>query len=211
MSVGDDETLDGEERSRSNSTATLMPGSNSQSQTNGHDAVVSQFSTMKRRTKDPTHSSKSEAEAFSQLNLLTRRYFLTFLSNTYADEPVRAIFPGMRSDHQVYREAKYRVQRSYKTWKGEVLKWALQWIQRWIKSATGLKRQALRSELSTFAGIKAEVRKEYDSKWLESVFRFGIEAVDFEAITEDGLRFLKCKSPAMPVHGSAEACCKCSD
>ena len=191
--VVEDESTDGEERSRSNSSTTLMPGSNSQSQTNGHDVVESHFRKT-RRTKLPTTQAltKSEGTAFSELNVLSRRYFLAYLSNTFADEPVCAIFPGMRSDHAVYKEAKYRVQRSYKTWKGEVLKAALQWVQRWIKSARGEARQTLLSEMATFADLKAEIRKEYDHSWLESVFRFGIEAVDFGRITPDGLRFLKC-------------------
>ena len=39
--------------------------------------------------------------------------------------------------------------------------------------------------------IKAEIYKKYDYKWLESIFKFGIKAVNFKTITLNGLRFLK--------------------
>ena len=183
----------GFERSRSNSSTTLMPGSNSQSQSqmNGHDVVTVEPSPV--ANKKSKTSSKTEATAFAELNMLSRRYFLAYLSNTFTDEPVRTVFPGMKSDHRVYKDGKFRVQRSYKTWKAEVLKSALQWVQRWIKSARS-GRQVFLSGLSAFADIKAELRKEYEHKWLESVFRFGIDAVDFETISSEGLRFLKCES-----------------
>ena len=199
----DDGYNSGEERSQSNSTATLMPGSNSHSQTtgisgsnnsqgrpNGHETVV-EVSTAMRKSKVKSQA-KTEAAALSELNLLSRRYFLAFLSNTFTDEPIRAVFPGMKSNNRVYKDAKYRVQRSYKTWKSEVLRWALQWVQRWIKSAPGRSRQDFVRGLSIFAELKGEIRREYEPKWLESVFRFGIEAVDFDTITANGLLFLKC-------------------
>ncbi len=130
--------------------------------------------------------------------LKSNRYFLTYLSNRYADEPVRTVFIGMKADHDTYKEAKRRVQSSYKTWKGQVLQASFQWIQRWIHSARG-ERFTYLSGLSTFSAIKAEIRSDWDNTWLETVFRFGIEAVDYEQISPEGIRFLKCKD-----HSSVE-------
>ena len=59
-----------------------------------------------------------------------------------------------------------------------MLKWALAWVQRWMKSAPSTRRREFLEGLSTFAELKSEIRKDYDFKWLESVFRFGLEAVD---------------------------------
>ena len=100
------------------------------------------------------------------------------MSHNYVDEPLRMVFPGMKSGHDTYKDARKRVQRSYKTWKGERLKWALAWVQRWMKSAQSLRRREFLEGLSTFAELKSEIRKDYDFKWLEGVFRFGLEAVD---------------------------------
>lgn len=161
-----------------------------------HDTTMPESNTPKKPTaksKPKTTVAKTEAEAFNELNIISRRYYLTFLSHNYVDEPLRVVFPGMKTGHPTYKEARRRVQRSYKTWKSEMLKWALIWVQRWMRSPPSLERREMLDSLTTFAEIKAEIREEYDPKWLESVFRFGLEAVDFETITPDGLRFLKCK------------------
>ena len=50
------------------------------------------------------------------------------------------------------------------------------------------------TEKGTFKEIKAEIRKEWDDSWLEMMFRFGIEAVNFEEISPEGMCYLKCKS-----------------
>lgn len=128
----------------------------------------------------------------AELNLLSRRYFLTYLSNQYVDEPIRTVFPGMKVDNPIYKDARKRVQSSYKTWKGHVLTQANQWIQRWISSARG-ERLAYLSSLTVFAEFRKELSKEFENAWLETVFKFGIEAVEFERITPDGLRFLRCE------------------
>ena len=194
-----------------------MPGSNSQSQlnsqtqsdshsqTNPYSQVHAHRITAESSTpKKPSTKSraKTEAEAYNELNILSRRYYLAFLSHNYVDEPLRTVFPDMKSGHDIYKNARRRVQRSFKTWKGEMLKWSLAWVQRWMQSSPSLERREMLEGLTTFAEIKAEIRKEYDPKWLESVFRFGIEAVDFNDITPDGLRFLKCKSLSIPACGS---------
>ena len=46
----------------------------------------------------------------------------------------------------------------------EMLKWALAWVQRWMKSSPNLKRREILENLTTFtfAEIKTKIRKEYD-------------------------------------------------
>lgn len=192
----DDEEAGAEERSRSNSTVTLMPSSNGASQSHGESQLqvpeLEKVGFDKGKLKKTGKAEKNESAAMAELNILCRRYFLTYLSNTYVDEPIRAVFPGMKIDHPVYKDAKRRVQSSYKTWKGQVLVAALGWVQRWISSARGA-RLAYLSNLSTFADIKGEIHANFDDSWLETVFKFGIDAVDFEDISLMGLRFLKCK------------------
>ena len=122
------------ERSRSNSSTTLMPSSNAHSQqSQTKPDVVEIIGTVSNKKTKTT--MKIEAKAFGELNVLSRRYFLAYLSNTFTDEPVHSVFSGMKSDDSIYKEAKFCVQRSYKTWKAKVLKAALKWVQSWIKSA----------------------------------------------------------------------------
>ena len=59
--------------------------------------------------------TKSEKITFFELNVLFKRYFLTYLSNIFANKPVYAIFLNIKNDHAIYKEVKYRVQRLYKT------------------------------------------------------------------------------------------------
>ena len=136
---------------------------------------------------------KSEVEAMKELNIMMRRYYLTYLSSAHVDDAVRAVFPGMKSTNQVYVDACSRVRRLYKQWKSTVLDAALLWIQRWMEVAREPRRSEL-LDLTNFREIRNEVRAEWDDSWLEQVFKFGLEAVDFEHISRVGRKFLKCKT-----------------
>ena len=136
---------------------------------------------------------KTEEVAWAELNLLARRWFLAYLSNTNIDEPVMGVFDGMRHDNPIYKEAKQRVSRMYKTWKNQVLKAAEVWGSRWISSARPARSAALAS-LTSFKQFRRELQSEFDVTWLLQVFKFGVEAVDYEQILPDGITFLRCKS-----------------
>ena len=205
-------SVSAEFRSRSNSSTTLAPGSNENSQSapqrrvgfhsnhgdagnKGSSARPTKPSESSKQTSvqsDQIILSKSEEQAFVELNLRTRRYFMTYLSNTFVDEPVRDIFPGMRPTHAVYKMARYKVQRSYKTWKGEVLKQALTWVQRWISTQRPDRAEHLLG-LRSFSEIKREIRSEYEPAWPESIFRFALEAVNFSEISPLAHKFLQCE------------------
>lgn len=59
----------------------------------------------------------------------------------------------MKAGHPTYNEARRRVERSYKTWKGEILRWALAWVQHWIKSSPSVgRREMLEEEAGERAG-----------------------------------------------------------
>ena len=135
---------------------------------------------------------KTEEEAYTELNILTRRYFLAYLSNGYVEEPVQKVFPGMRPSHHIYKDAKSRVQRMYKQWKTDILAAAHKWQVRYIATLRPTISDHV-ANIATFKEFKAEVSQDYTKAWLDSVFKFGIEAVDFDEIQPEGLRFLKCE------------------
>ncbi len=61
--------------------------------------------------------------------------------------------------------------------------------------ATTMERgEAKITEKGTFKEIKSEIRKDWNDSWLETMFKFGIEAVNSEEISPEGMRYLKCKS-----------------
>ena len=95
------------------------------------------------------------------------------------NKPIQAVFPGMREGHDVYKNARRSVQRFYKQWKTHILTAILTWVERWIKTAKSLRRL---SRLSIFKTIKAEIAKDWDDSWLETVFKFKIEVVNFSKI-----------------------------
>ena len=95
------------ERSRSNSLTTLMLNSNSQSQTNEHDVVIAEPSSV--TNKKSKTSSKSETATFIELNTLSKRYFLIYLFNTFINKSIRTVFLDMKSDHRIYKDGKLRI------------------------------------------------------------------------------------------------------
>ena len=98
----------------------------------------------------------------------------------------------MKSSHHIYKDAKSRVQRMYKQWKTDILAAAHKWQARYIATLRPSISEHV-ANIATFKEFKAEVSQDYTKAWLDSVFKFGIEAVDFNEIQPEGLRFLKCK------------------
>ena len=136
--------------------------------------------------------TKAEAEAFGELMTMTRRYYLTYLCNKIVDEPVRAVFPGMRSTHPTFKTAQERVKKSYKGWKTGVLEHAQVFVERWINNAKPDVGR-YRANLNTHRDIKEEFAKGFCNEWLDSVFFFAKPAVDFDDVENEGMRFIKCK------------------
>ena len=105
---------------------------------------------------------------------------------------MQAVFPGMKPGHLIYKEAKARVQRMYKQWKTDVLAAADKWQARFVATLRPTVSEQVTS-IVTFKEFKATISQDYTKSWLDSVFKFGIEAVDFDEIRPEGLRFLKCR------------------
>lgn len=97
------------ERSRSNSSTTLKANSAGNSQSNQRNDANNKVTIIKPK------KVKLESVAMAELNVLSRRYFLTYLSNQYVNEPIRAVFPGLRVDNSIYKNTRRRIQSSYKT------------------------------------------------------------------------------------------------
>ena len=136
--------------------------------------------------------SKTEASAMEELNIVTRRYYLAFLSNTMTDEPVRHVFPNMRHTHPQYKEAKARVAASYKSWKRGVLKQVEAFTERWIAAAKPEVAERRRN-MTTFEELKKELDGEFCIEWAEKLFKFATVVIDFENLDKKAMRFVRCK------------------
>ena len=199
---GDDDSVDIAKafRSRSNSSTTLAPTSQRPSQNTSQSTTTSKAPQPTSKAPQPTSKapqptskvvSKSEDVAWDELNIMGRRWYLATLSNTFVDEPIQAVFVGMKPTNSIYIEAKTKLQRAYKQWKFRTLKEASKWMKRYI----AVQKQSRIRELNamTMEQLKTVVSDNFDDSWLSSVFGFGLEAVNFDDITELGLRFLRCK------------------
>lgn len=173
-------------RSRSTSSSTLQANSQQSKPNAGENGTSNIDITI----------SKSEQTILKELNVAARRYFLAYLSNLMVDEPLRAVLPGMKVTHPAYKQYRMKIMGNYKQWKANVLRDALKWIDRFISTADDQRSTDL-AEIRNFKELKTEVTASYHESWLESVFRFGVEAVKFEEINDQGLRFLKCEWMSM--------------
>lgn len=134
--------------------------------------------------------AKTEAQACEELNIWARRFYFAFLSNTIVDEPVQRVFPGMKPNHKAYKFMKHRVMRLYKNWKTAVIKAAGEFSRRWIEQDANGRNL---SDLVTFKDLKRELNRDFKPLWLETVFRFSVNAVDVDQLSDYALRFPKCK------------------
>ena len=125
-----------------------------------------------------------------ELNILARRYFLIFLFNSMLDEFLKTILFEMKTTHAVYKMYRHKLMSFYKQWKETIFRNAFKWITRWINTTN---RSEKLIHIDSFKFLKAEIFKNFQKFWLKTVFRFDLEAVDFEKIDENDIKFLKCK------------------
>ena len=179
-------------RSRTASSSTLMARSQSNSQ-NQSSVYLDQTQGTQVQVSTPARKqTKAEDAAFAELLVLSRRYYLTFLSNNIVDEPVQLIFPGMKTSHPMYKKAVTKVRQCYKNWKVAVIAAAADFVNRWISTAKADKAAKL-AALNSHKALRQELLAGFCIEWLEMVFRFAIPVVDFDDVHDEGMKFLKCE------------------
>ena len=134
---------------------------------------------------------KSENVIVEKLNMWARRYYMIFLFKNLIDESIKKIFLNMRFSHKIYKSLLNRVRVNYKTWKMTVIKTTKKWSQLWIFKAKK-KRDVLLIEFTTHKQIKRQLMREFDSTWLEDVFRFAISIIELKNLFEQVLLFSRC-------------------
>lgn len=58
--------------------------------------------------------SVTEVEAMKKLNTVVRRWYLSTLSNSFVDEPIRHVFPSLSHKDPIYKDAAKKVRCAYK-------------------------------------------------------------------------------------------------
>ena len=134
---------------------------------------------------------KSEDVIVEKLNMWARRYYMIFLFKNLIDESIRKIFSNMKSSHKIYKSLLNRMRVSYKVWKMTVIKTTKKWDQLWI-FRTKRERDVLLTEFTTHKQIKRQLMREFDSTWLEDVFRFAISIIELKNLFEQVLLFSRC-------------------
>ena len=133
---------------------------------------------------------KTEEQTCEELNIWARRFYFVFLFNTIVDESMQRVFSEMKFNHKTYKFMKHRVMRLYKNWKIAVIKAAEEFFRRWIEQNANDRNL---SDLVTFKNLKRELNCDFRSLWLETVFRFSVNAVNVNQLSDYVIRFLKCK------------------
>ncbi|KAL8915965.1 MAG: hypothetical protein Q9208_008765 [Pyrenodesmia sp. 3 TL-2023] len=132
--------------------------------------------------------SISEENAFKQLEKMTRRFYLAYLTTDMIDERlVTLLFPGMSRSHDAYKKALRKAKDLIKTWKGRLLDVASEWMSNYLESDDG----SSLLELRNFKSIKNALTSDYRFHWAESLFYFAKQAVDWDRISNNGRSFLK--------------------
>ena len=158
----------------------------------------SEKSPAKRKDKDKdkndnssaTAITHSEEEAFQELNILTRRWFLAYLLNTFVKTPIHTTFLNMWSTHSTYKITEKKVQNMFKTWKNRTLKTARLFINWYIEV-----EDSTLTTVQEFQFLKHELHQKFQHHWLDSVFKWAVEAVNFECCSIESLTFLQCELP----------------
>ena len=126
---------------------------------------------------------KSENVIVEKLNMWTSRYYMIFLFKNLIDESIKKIFSNMKFSHKIYKSLLNRVRINYKAWKMTMIKATKKWDQLWI-FRTKRKRDELLTEFTTHKQIKRQLMREFDSIWLEDVFRFAISIIELKNLFE---------------------------
>ena len=127
-----------------------------------------------------------------ELNLLTRRFYLTYLVNFKQHEFVQIVFSNMKSSYQMYNLTRKRVSKFYKRWKTDVWNAVVKMFVRWISTAKANVSQK-RASLHTYKAIKIELLRDYNIEWSKTLFRFALFAIDFNDMKLDDMSWIKCK------------------
>ena len=133
---------------------------------------------------------KTEEQACEKLNIWARRFYFVFLFNIIVDESMQRVFSKMKSNHKTYKFMKHRIMKLYKNWKIAVIKAAEEFFKRWIEQNAN---DWNLSNLVTFKNLKRELNRDFRSLWLKTVFRFNVNAMNVNQLSDYVIRFLKCK------------------
>jgi hypothetical protein len=123
------------------------------------------------------------------LEWYNRQQYLAGLSKEKYLEPVIRVFPEMSRTNMIFVKAVKKTRRDFKNWKSSVLRNVSSWVELYIE---GHVNEDIRAMLD-FKELRQAINEDFEFHWLEKIFHFAFEAVEFPTISPLGLSFLRCK------------------
>jgi hypothetical protein len=133
--------------------------------------------------------TKTEDSAILELEWYNRQQYLAGLSKEKYLEPVIRVFPEMSRTNMIFVKAVKKTRRDFKNWKSSVLRNVSSWVELYIE---GHVNEDIRAMLD-FKELRQAINEDFEFHWLEKIFHFAFEAVEFPTISPLGLSFLRCK------------------
>jgi hypothetical protein len=142
-------------------------------------------------------------QASEKLELYTRQWYICTFSNENVDQPVRAVFPGMPSNNQIYQNAVTRVRQLYKSFKSRTLADADKWFKIWTNSRENAKYLGI----TNIKTLQLALYESFEPKFVSFVFSWSKRAISFEACSSNAQEFLQCMTcPLFMESDVADSC-----
>jgi hypothetical protein len=110
----------------------------------------------------------AEQEAFNQLEIQNRQYYICGLNRQDFQLPAREVFTDMSSANPIFILALKKTSRDFKNWKAVLLNKFCEHVENWAKDQ--LRRKLGGNELRTVAEVRRAIRDSFDISWIPQLW-----------------------------------------
>jgi hypothetical protein len=137
-------------------------------------------------------------DAFPGLDQLARQQFMMNLDNRHAEVVVHRACPSMSANYERFREALLKVRDLFKTWKNRTLS-NTQTIVNNIAVEEGLEGL---QHMRTLQDLGDLLTSRFHQSWLNNVFSWATEAVNFDDYFHSELQWVRCKYEVITIYSN---------
>ena len=134
--------------------------------------------------------TKFKSEIFERLNIMARRYYLTYLNKDDKDRSMQKTFSNLLFFNNFYIEIKKDVAKCFKQWKIITLKVVSKFSRFWIMFNEDSEHLI---NLRIHFDLKHKLSTQFQYEWLKKIFTFALSIVNLNRIHRKNRRFLRCK------------------
>ncbi|KAH8746170.1 hypothetical protein F5882DRAFT_422936 [Hyaloscypha sp. PMI_1271] len=131
----------------------------------------------------------AEQEAFNQLEIQNRQYYICGLNRRDFQLPARNVFTDMSSANPIFILALKKTGRDFKNWKAVLLNKFCEHAENWAKDQ--LRRKLGGNELRTVAEIRRAIRDSFDISWIPQLWTVFRGIIDWRSVSDVGYQWLQ--------------------